>query len=63
MFRFYPHGEFISVAAHRMDQRFPGASGPEQFRGLDTMLIGILLKVNVVEEARDTPKILFLPIA
>jgi hypothetical protein len=46
-----------------MDNILANAALPQQFRGLDTMLVGEFLTINIVEQPHDTPEIFLRPVA
>ena len=56
-------GQQISVTCDGMDETFIQSPFPHDFLLLDTMLLGKPLKIKIMEQPRDPPKIFFLAVA
>ena len=63
MLRLHIRDKTISMAAHGMDELILRPCFPQKLRRLDAVLLRIHLKVNIVQQAGDSPKILLLPIS
>lgn len=63
MHRLDVHRQPVAVAAHRVDEVLVRAALSQQLRRLDAVLVGVLLKVDVVEQAHVAPEIHVLAVA
>ena len=63
MHRLDVHRDAIAVAAHRVDEVVVRAALFQQLRCLDAVLVGVLLKVDVVEQTHVAPEIHVLAVA
>ena len=63
MLRAYVHRDAVTVAADSVNQVIVRALFPQNFLAADTVLIGILLKIQVVKQSNLSPEIRFIPIS